>query len=114
MFHRRVDHAGVLQISLQPPLPRKVTAGEEIEQELAHLLDGLSMDLGDRELLAHDSCPAGIFATAIHRSKKQGLLQFWLIPGDVTVFASYTMSSLDTVKQDLTEANEIVKTIRLE
>ncbi|MCY3022306.1 MAG: hypothetical protein NTW87_25115 [Planctomycetota bacterium] len=113
-FRRRADGSGVLQISLQPPLKRKVTTGEEAENELARLLDSLGMDLGERQLMAHDKCSSGILATAIYKSQKQGLLQFWLIPREVTVFASYTMGSLETVRQEVAEANEMVKTATLE
>jgi hypothetical protein len=114
-YRRRVEGSGELRVSLQPPLAGRVRSGRRAEQELARLVAGLGadLDLGERLALTSGRCALGVYATALCKSERHGLLQFWLIPAEATVFASYTMGSLDAVKQDLAEAMQIMRQVEL-
>ena len=101
-------------ISLQPPLDHKVRSGAEAETALVGILDDLGMELGERKLLSHADSAMGVMAFAVHTPPKAGLVQFWVIPAQVTVFATYEIGNLETVKQEMLEAHRIMLGLRLE
>ena len=114
VYRRDGADSGYLHISLQPPLPQSVTSGAEAEAQLQNLLDNLGMPLGERVLLTHTDGAVGTIAVAVYKSPERGLLQFWMIPSDATIFASYNMGNLETAKQEMSEAHEIMKNVRWE
>lgn len=113
-YRRDGENSGFLKISLQPPPDHRIKTGVEAETLLTELLNGLGMDLGERKLLSHGDCAAGIMAFAVHKVPKVGLAQFWVIPGKVTIFATYEMGGLETVKQEMQEAHNIMKGVKIE
>jgi hypothetical protein len=78
------------------------------------LLESLEMPLGERVLVTHTESAAGNMAVAVYKSSERGMLQFWMIPAEVTIFASYNMGNLATAKQEMSEAHEIMKNVRWE
>jgi hypothetical protein len=75
------------------------------------MLADVGEDIGEEVASAQGVCPLGLSATSLRRSPERGLLQFWLVAGEVTVFASYIMGDLDAAKQDLAEAQQIMSSI---
>jgi len=78
------------------------------------LLKSLNMDLGQQVAVSHENGALGIVSTAVYKSDKQGLMEFWLIPGKATVFASYVMGGLDNVQAEMVEANNVILKIGLQ
>lgn len=107
--------AGILQISLQPPLNGPVDA-ERARRELDTLLVKLDADLGVGKRLTLTTTPGvfGPIAKATTQSEQHGLLAFWLLPGEVTIFATYTDGSSRAAEADITEADAALRTVRLE
>jgi hypothetical protein len=101
-----------LRISLKPPLP-ETAEGNAADVALAKALDEVGVDLGQEIRSFQGQTSMGTAATSLRKSESQGLLQFWLVAGKVTVFASYTMGSLAEAQQDLAEAQQIVTGLRL-
>lgn len=114
VYRRDGDDSGYLHISLQPPLPQPVNSGQDAEAQLKSLLESLGMPLGEPVLFTHTESAVGIMAVAVYKSPERGMLQFWMIPSEVTIFASYNMGNLATAKQEMTEAHEIMKKVRWE
>jgi len=56
----------------------------------------------------------GPSATSLRRRPERALLQFWLVAGEVTVFALYIMGDLDAAQQDLAEAQQVMIALRFE
>jgi hypothetical protein len=111
-YRRRGVQGGVLRLSLRPPIPDK-TCGEAVASVLANSLKTIELDIGAEVTSVYGPTQMGITATNLRHSQSHGLLQIWLVAGDVTVFASYTMGQLAEARQDLNEAHEIVKTLKL-
>jgi hypothetical protein len=102
-----------LRISLKPPLP-ETTEGSAADAALARALDEVGVDLVGQEIRSSQGQTSmGPAATSLRKSETQGLLQFWLVAGKVTVFASYTMGSLPEAQRDLAEAQQIVTGLKL-
>jgi hypothetical protein len=115
-YTRRAEGSGFFQVSLQPPLDHPATTGADAERELSDLLDsiGKNMDLGRRLSVAHEECASGIMAFADYQSDKHGLMRFWLLPTEVTVFTSYTDGSPAVAESELAEAHRALKEARFE
>jgi len=102
--------SGILQISLLPPPDREIPGNAGVEEQLERLLDGLDMELGERLSLTSEKARSGIVATALYKRPKHGLVQYWLIPGEVTIFATYTMGNPGNATAEFAQAAKIMKT----
>ena len=103
--------SGWLNISLLPPEPSLCGDDHATSTRLRKLLDDLGMPLG-REVHADTTdCTLGRMAFSIWKSPERGLLQFWLIPSEVMVFASYTMGNLRTAQQEMADAHSIIESL---
>ncbi len=111
-YRRRGVKRGVLRLSLSPPLTG-VDDGDAVAAALLNFLQGVELDIGQEVKLFHGPTPMGITATCLRKSPSRGLLQFWLVAGEVTVFASYTMGDLAEAKRDLADAHQIVTGLQL-
>jgi hypothetical protein len=111
-YRRKGVAGGMLRISLKPPLP-ETTEENPAVAALAKALDEAGMDLGQEIRSFQGQTPMGPAATSLRKSEVRGLLQFWLVAGKVTVFASYTMGSLAEAQLDLAEAQQIVTALNL-
>lgn len=115
-YTRQAEGSGVLQISLQPPSDHPISTGTDAEKELTQLLDsiGKSMDLGRRLSISHDTCASGVMAFADYQSDQHGLMRFWLIPTEVTVFATYTDGRSSVAEHEIAEAHTTLKAAKFE
>lgn len=115
-YSRQADGSGVLQVSLQPALEHAVTSGGDAERELSELLDSIGKDmvLGQRVSVSHEECASGIMAFADYKSDQHGLMRFWLIPTEVTVFASYTDGRSTVSEREIAEAHKTLKGAKFE
>ena len=115
-YTRRAEGSGVLQLSLQPPLDRPITTGTDAEKELSELLDsiGKDMDLGKRLSMSHEDCASGIMAFADYQSEKHGPMRFWLIPTELTVFATYTDGRATVAEPEIADAHRSLKAAKFE
>lgn len=111
-YRRRGVAGGMLRISLKPPLPETAEENPAVAA-LAKALHEVELDLGKEIRSFQGQTPMGPAATSLRKSESQGLLQFWLVAGKVTVFASYSMGSLAEVQRDLAEAQQIVTGLKL-
>jgi hypothetical protein len=113
VFRRKASGSGQLRVSLHPPLEDVGLNDDAVVERLRHLVMGLDMDVGQELTATQCASPLGPTATSIWQSPSRGLHQFWLIAARITVFASFTMESLDSVKDDLADAQRIIDSIRL-
>ena len=109
-YRMKGENTGWLHVSLMP-------AGDT--EPLTNALDGLlkstGLDTGEQIELLQDKTAFGPMAISLHKSESRGLLQFWLIDaGEVWVFASYTMGALDTATEEMAQAQQIVRHLRIE
>jgi len=112
-YRRRGVNGGRLRISLAPAHPERSDASVVLDR-LREMLADTGQDVGEELTSARGSCPLGPLATSLRRSAERGLLQFWLVAGEVTVFASYIMGDLDAAQQDLAEAQQVMIAIQFE
>src|SRR5690349_14616846 len=112
-YRRRGVAGGVLRVRLHPPLSSESVDSASAAAHLTSLLTGIDMDLGVEIKSLAAMHELGPIATSIRKSNSQGLLQFWLIAGEITVFASYTMGALAEAQQDLAEAQRIITGLKL-
>jgi hypothetical protein len=114
-YRREGERTGWLRVSFYPPLGAPTADDASSDEDAAALLSkrlsGLGVDLGMKLVESHGPCDAGMMATSVWRSAKQGLQQFWLIPAEVSVFATYTAGNLQTAKEEMAEAHVIMKTV---
>ncbi len=103
-YKRRVEGAGVFQVSLQPPRP-------ELHAKPDSLLPWLQAFIQDKmpelEAPVHEmslECAAGPCAFSLRRSQQYGLIGLWVIAADAFVFATYTMGSPNTAKDEIKDA----------
>lgn len=110
------SNSGWLRLRLLPKEPDFPEQPEAIVDALQQLLASLELDMGVCQGTTHGPCMEGTFATSLWRSKSQGLMQFWVIPCRVLVFASYTdMGNLQTVQRELADAQSIIdKTVLMQ
>jgi len=114
-YKRSEKGSGILQISLFPPSSTAINSGADAELQLERMMEAMSSsELGNRIVLTYDQAKTGIMATALYKNEKQGLFQVWLVCGEVNIFATYTMGSLETVQTEIQEAAKIVKDITLD
>jgi hypothetical protein len=113
-YRRNTLDSGILQLSLQPSLETEMSDGEQLVAYFLEMLAGLGMSLGSPIISSHMPCAAGVMATALYRDAQRGLLQFWLIPAEVTVFASWEMGGFASASEESTEAQEILRTVCFE
>ena len=111
--YRRRGSSGVLRISLQPPLAETCPDEQGVSDALKSLLAGLEVDVGDEIHAVAGASPLGMAATSLRRSAQHGLLQFWLVAGQITIFASYTIESSQEAQLDLSEAQQILSGMEL-
>ena len=111
-YRRKGVNGGTLTISLRPPVANAIDENAVVDA-LGDMLNGVGLDVGQEVTSAHGPSPMGIIATSLYKSQRHGLLQFWLVAAEVTVFASYIMGDLSEAKKDLLEAHQIVKTLQL-
>ena len=113
-YRPKGEDTGTLQISLNPPFKRRSTSGEDAEKTLVELVDGLSMDLGERVALSHEQGASGIMATALYKNDKQELVQFWFIPTEVTIFGTYIMGKPENAEEEFAQAAQIMRTAKIQ
>ena len=107
-FRRPEEESGWLQISLHPPQAEAIGNSAKATALLKELLKD-QKDLGEECGTTCMDSAAGIMAVSVWKSPKRGLLQFWLIPCEVAVFASYTMGNPARAKQEAGEAHQMMK-----
>jgi hypothetical protein len=112
-YRRCGVNGGRLRLSLAPPHPDYADRGALLVR-LRELLAAMGQDTGEELTHAQGSCSLGASATTLRGSAERGLMQFWLVAGDVTVFASYIMGDLDAAQKDLVEAQQIMSTLQLQ
>lgn len=107
--------AGILRISLFPPEDNPIH-GPAASDHLAKLIDklGPSLDPGKNLRRNHTNTPIGTLATARYQSDEHGLTAFFLIPSELTIFATYTDGAPEIAKQEITEAIAILKELQFE
>lgn len=110
-YSRQAEGSGVLQVSFQPPLDHPATTGADAERELSGLLDSIGKDmaLGQRLSISHEECASGIMAFANYQSEQHGLMRFWLLPTEVTVFATYTDGRSTVSEREIAGAHKTLK-----
>jgi hypothetical protein len=111
--YRRCEAGGVLQMSLRPPLGDESPDEQAVAEALESLLVRINLDFGEEIVASTSTTALGIAATSLRKSQERGLMQFWLIAGEITVFATYVMGSLQEVQQDLAEAQQIIAGLEL-
>jgi hypothetical protein len=107
--------AGLLQLSLHPPLPPGTDAAGAAK-ELVALLDEMEseMKFGERLNITQVETSAGPLAFAKYRSPEHGVLGFWLLASDQMIFATYVDGGPDTAEKDIAEAQRSFMNARYE
>ena len=106
-FHRKGKNTGQLRLSLLPPIDGDCD-GVLLSSRLKTTLLATGMDIGEELHSSHRSSSLGIVATSIWRSPSQGLQQYWMIAGEVLIFVSYVMGSLDSAEIEMAEAQQVI------
>ncbi len=107
--------AGLLQLSLHPPLAAGTDAAGAAENLDAMLGEMVSeMEFGQRLETARFDTPAGPLAFAKYRSPRHGVLGFWLLASDPMVFATYVDGGPSTAEKDIADANKAFQTARFD
>jgi hypothetical protein len=112
-YRRAGVSGGVLRLSLKAPLEPPPLDAATVSAHLTALLSKSSMDVGDEIKAFTSTLEMGPAASSLRKSEKRGLLQFWLIAGEITVFASYTMGNLAEATTDLAGAQQIIAGLAL-
>ena len=108
-YRKANENAGWLHVSVHPPAEYTSLA-----EALNSLMRSLGMETGELVKTVEDEAASGAMATSLFKSRSRGLLQFWLVDaGDAWIFASYTMGDLKSVRDELSDAQQIVKRLRI-
>jgi hypothetical protein len=108
-YCRDGDDTCRLQFTLLPP--------EDVEDDLAamkklrQILREREKELGSEIHCEHHNSTMGPIATTVFRAPKKHLKQFWLIPCEVTILASYSTNNLEAARAELDEAKQIVESL---
>jgi hypothetical protein len=107
--------AGLLQLSLHPPLPPGTDAAGAA-RELDTLLNEMEteMKFGERLNITQFDTNAGPLAFAKYRSPGHGVLGFWLLASDQMIFATYVDGGPDAAEKDIAEALKAFQNARFE
>ena len=99
-FRRRADRSGVLRISLHPPegLQHRKD-GKALIVRLHEIIRATKMELGAHLSSEFGPCSEGMMAYGVWRSSHYGLMKFWLIPAERSVFGVF-MSGPDPEQAD--------------
>ena len=109
-YRMKGNETGWLHISLHPR-----GNFESLEDALEDLLENIGLDVGEQIRGFQDEATLGPMAISLRQSASKGLLQFWLIDaGKIWVFVSYTMGDLSTATEEMAQAQQIVKQLRIE
>ena len=112
-YRRHGQGCGTLQLSLYPPVDTS-SDGEEVLAKLHELLKALGIPLGTPITSGHAECAVGIMAFATFKNVQKGQLEFWLIPADVAIFASWQMGSIATAGLERAQVHEMMRTMCFE
>lgn len=109
------EDTGILQISLQPPFEPNITTTEEAEEKLIELVSQFSgrlgADMGEQVLFTSELGASGFITTARYKGGDTELTQFWMIPTDVTIFATYMVGKPEKAEEEFAAASNIMKTV---
>lgn len=104
---------GFLRVTVHPPV--QAPALPELDRILHSLVAGVTQDAGRRFFEHTGDSTLGRLYTAAFRNKQAGLLQVWMSSGPKgSVLATYEMGNLETVKDEMMDANAIVESADLE
>jgi hypothetical protein len=133
-FGRKENPIGLgnLRITLHPPTFDHHTTAEDAEKELSDHVDdlfksgftptgrfefptfsiGYTTENQQRCVLTHEQAASGFMATTIFKTYGQFYSEYWLIQGEVTVFAEYTRGA-GYSKEESEKVAQIMRTLRL-
>jgi hypothetical protein len=102
LYRRKIEGSGFFRVSLLPPTLPAMTDGPTVLKKLLSILREVDMPVGNVVYAEHWPCKAGMMAHTLRKLPKVGLMKYWLIPCETcSIFATYDMGSLETVKQEL-------------
>ncbi len=113
-FRKKELGSGTLRISLNPPLDNTIEDGKALLTHLRAILGKLNLDHGSEIRGFSGNCSLGPIATTLWQSPNQGLLQFWLIKSEATIFATYTMGTPETAEKELAESQHVINNLYFE
>ena len=99
------DNPGRLRISLLPP---DESHNKNPLIALSGILENTKMPVGEQLAASISQGRAGSIATILRQIPDIGLVQFWLIPSEMTVFMSFEMGDPGRASKGFEEAGEIV------
>ncbi|MEM6885945.1 MAG: hypothetical protein AAF571_13035, partial [Verrucomicrobiota bacterium] len=101
--------AGTMRVYLMPP-----TDHDNVLIALSEQTESLGMPLGEQIHCEITKGALGAVATMLRKIPGVGLVQFWLLKCEITIFALHEMGNLETIHSELKQASEIIHNIHFE
>lgn len=108
-FRRNGDRTGWLRISLHPPEGLHEADGQALIVRLHEILRATKMELGAHVASSFGPCSEGIMASSTWRSSHYGLMKFWLIPAERSIFGSFMCGDMETAEREAADAHGILE-----
>ena len=108
-FRRDGDRTGWLRISLHPPEGLREAPGQALIVRLHEILRATKMELGAHVSSSFGPCSEGMMAFSVWRSSNYGLMKFWLIPAERSIFGSFMCGDMETAEREAGDAHGILE-----
>jgi hypothetical protein len=110
-YCRDGDETCRLQFTLLPP-QEDIDDDMSALKKLRQMVRERDRDLGSEIHFAHQTTPNGPVASSLFRTPKKSLKQFWLIPCEVTILASYSTENMEAAREEIEEAQRIIESMQ--